>query len=196
MAVKTMAIGFRQRGFNLVELMATLAIAGILFAGVVPSLGSILLNQGVKTVSFDLMSAMLYTRSEAIKRNRPVTLRPEGGDWHRPWFLCAAPDVAAPDLVRGRCAADEVELGLQEWVPPDTVSLDASPSPAVQSASAIEETGSSVTSVTFCSDGRASTGILFTVCSATAHAEVAQRLIRLDVSGRANVRQGNSCGSS
>ncbi|MNG12822.1 Type II transport protein GspH [compost metagenome] len=51
----------------------------------VPSFRGFIANQQVKTVSYDLLSALNYARSEAIKRNANVTLAAVGGDWAAGW---------------------------------------------------------------------------------------------------------------
>lgn len=64
----------RNRGFTLIEVMAVVIIASILTAVALPFYRSFILNQRIKTASFDVMSLLIYTRSEAMKRNADVTL--------------------------------------------------------------------------------------------------------------------------
>ncbi|MET0279744.1 MAG: GspH/FimT family pseudopilin [Steroidobacteraceae bacterium] len=71
-----------QRGFTLVELMITLLVAGILTTVAVPSFSRLTMTSRLATQANDLVSAMSFTRSEAIKRN--ATLR-----------MCRTADVAA-----------------------------------------------------------------------------------------------------
>ncbi|MBL8473333.1 MAG: GspH/FimT family pseudopilin [Rhodocyclaceae bacterium] len=75
----------RSRGFTLVELMATLVVAGILVTMAVPALSNLLNNQRVKTASFDLYTALTYARSEAVKRNTDVKVAPNGTTWSSGW---------------------------------------------------------------------------------------------------------------
>ena len=57
--------------------------------------------------------------------------------------------------------------------------------------------GAKVTSgfsnVTFNSDGRASAGTSITVCNDPATAQIKQRIVTLDASGRPNLKVGNAC---
>ena len=44
-------------------------------------------GQRVKTASFDVMSSIILTRSEAPKRNAVVTVTPTAGDWAKGWSI-------------------------------------------------------------------------------------------------------------
>lgn len=74
-----------SRGFTLIELMVTLVVIVILATLAVPSFRGFIANQQVKTASYDLLAALNYARSEAIKRNADVTLAAVGGDWAAGW---------------------------------------------------------------------------------------------------------------
>ena len=63
-----------QVGFTLLELMVVLAIAGILMAVGIPAMGNFLRNGRITAAANDVMAALHFTRSEAIKRRQPVTL--------------------------------------------------------------------------------------------------------------------------
>ncbi|MGE5526851.1 MAG: GspH/FimT family pseudopilin [Rhodospirillaceae bacterium] len=79
------AIG--MRGFTLVEALAVMAVASILITLGVTGMRELILNQRVKTASFDIYSSLTYARSEAITRNRNVTVTPSGGNWANGWSI-------------------------------------------------------------------------------------------------------------
>lgn len=61
-------------GYTLLELMVTITIAGILMGVAVPSFTSIIDSNRLTTYANDLVTALNYARSEAIKRNLRVSL--------------------------------------------------------------------------------------------------------------------------
>ena len=63
-----------QSGFTLLELMLVVAIAGLLLAFAVPAMGNFFRNARITGAANDLMAALHFARSEAIKRRLPVTL--------------------------------------------------------------------------------------------------------------------------
>lgn len=79
----------RLAGFTLVELMITIAIAGILASLALPSFRSFVQTQRVKSASFDLTAALTLTRSEAIKRNTNVAMSQASGGWQNGWTITA-----------------------------------------------------------------------------------------------------------
>lgn len=80
----------KQHGFTLAELMTAIAILGIILGIAVPSMQSFILNQRVRSASFDLNSDLLYARSEATKRNADVVIAASGGSWQNGWAVSAA----------------------------------------------------------------------------------------------------------
>jgi len=81
----------RASGFTAVEMMITVSIIGVLLAISTPGLRQLTLNQGVKSAAFDVFSAIVYARSEAIKRpGETVTLKAGAstdGAWTTGWRL-------------------------------------------------------------------------------------------------------------
>jgi type IV fimbrial biogenesis protein FimT len=63
-----------QAGFTILELMVVVAIVGILMAVAVPAMGNFIRNGRITAAANDVMAALHFTRSEAIKRRQPVTL--------------------------------------------------------------------------------------------------------------------------
>lgn len=58
-----------ERGFNLVEMLVVLAIAGIALAIAVPNLQDMIISARTRGVAESIQSGLLLARSEAIKRN-------------------------------------------------------------------------------------------------------------------------------
>jgi type IV fimbrial biogenesis protein FimT len=89
-----------SRGFTLLELMVTLAIAAILASIAAPSFQNMLASQRVQAATFDLLANLTLARSEAIKQNRSVTLAATNGAdaWEAGWQIF--PAGQATEVVR------------------------------------------------------------------------------------------------
>jgi type IV fimbrial biogenesis protein FimT len=74
-----------SRGVTLVEMIVVMALFAIIVGIAAPGLADFISGQRAKTVAFDLTSDLLLARSEALKRNRSVTIEPIGGDWRSGW---------------------------------------------------------------------------------------------------------------
>lgn len=59
-------------GFSLIELMVTLAVAGVMLMVAVPSFGNLMISSQLTGMSNELASALNVARVEAVKRNAPV----------------------------------------------------------------------------------------------------------------------------
>lgn len=71
----------KQQGMTLVELMVTLAVVAILFSAAVPSLVSLAENNRLTALNNQVVSAINFTRSEAVKRryNTAMCVRNNAG---------------------------------------------------------------------------------------------------------------------
>lgn len=63
-----------DRGFTLIELMMTLAVAAILLGIAAPGFVSIIKNNRITTVTNDLLADLALARSEAAKRGQNVSI--------------------------------------------------------------------------------------------------------------------------
>ena len=81
-----LTIDRKHHGFTLVELMFTVVILAILSAVAVPAFREFIVNQRIKSASFDIMSTLILARSEAIKRNTNVDVAPSP-NWQNGWAI-------------------------------------------------------------------------------------------------------------
>jgi type IV fimbrial biogenesis protein FimT len=97
------------RGFTLIEMLVTLTVLAILMGVGVPSFRSFVAGQKVKTVSYDLMTALMQARSEAVKRNAIVTIAPvTAGDWTSGWTL--KDSATTPNTLLTQSASEGVSI--------------------------------------------------------------------------------------
>ena len=157
----------RARGFTLVELMITIAVAAIFASLAAPGFRQLIAAQRIRTASFDFVSALGYARSEAVKRNTTVTLRAGAsadGAWTTGWRVVDPSNTA---------------VILRSWT--------------VGSNLALTEKASGQTTVAFGMDGRmpaGSTAPKLQIEPASAIAGVKLRCVQVDLSGRPTASTG------
>lgn len=162
-----------QIGFTIIELMMVMVIVGILAAIGAPSLRDMIIKARVRTVSSDVYASLVFTRSEAIKRNATVRLQP----------ICATSTATAPVVppTVSPCAATDWVNGWTVVATGGTI-LEAKDPPAIVAWAA-------PASIAFSGNGRAigTTDIVFTVRS-TEYPSVPMRCITISPSGRPNIK--------
>jgi type IV fimbrial biogenesis protein FimT len=79
----------RKRGFTMIELIVTMSVASILAAIAIPSFVAI--SQGERRIAEvnDMVLALNYARSEAVKQNSPTGVSvTANGSWAGGWNVC------------------------------------------------------------------------------------------------------------
>lgn len=80
-----------ESGFTLVELLVVVVVLGVLASLGASGFQSLIQSQRAKNASFELFSSLSLARSEAIKRNKPVTLTPTDPtnptNWGKGWAI-------------------------------------------------------------------------------------------------------------
>lgn len=141
------------RGFTLLELLLAVAILGILLALAIPAYRDLIASQRVKSAISDLNTAMVFARSEAVKRNGVVTLTPAAGGWAAGWRIADPVSDDNPDLLNQTRAGG---VGITS----DSVGIAFAPSGRTSAAVDFEITSDVNAGATHCLrlgvDGRAS----------------------------------------
>ena len=95
------------RGFTLLELMVTIAVAAILFSVAVPGFQQLSQRNRIVSYANDFISTVNYARSEAIRRAQPVSICASStgtsctGTWSQGWIIFANVDGDSPAVVDG-----------------------------------------------------------------------------------------------
>lgn len=85
----------KSHAFTLVEMLIAVVIAAIILALAIPAFTSFIQNNYSVSISNNLVSALKFARSEAIKRNAPVTICATldsnftncGNSWNLGWII-------------------------------------------------------------------------------------------------------------
>jgi type IV fimbrial biogenesis protein FimT len=80
----------RSSGFTLIELLVVLAVLGVIAAIAIPSFKTIIENNRTTTQANNLLSAIQFARSEAVKRGVNVTLSSVSSDFNNGWCVHTA----------------------------------------------------------------------------------------------------------
>ena len=99
-------------GFTLIELMIVLVILAVMLSVVLPGFSDLRLTNRLKSYANKVVASVYLARSEAIKRNAPVTLCASAdgitcaasGDWEQGWIVVAADGTVieeVPELFQG-----------------------------------------------------------------------------------------------
>jgi len=156
-----------RRGFTLIELLVTIALVAILLALAAPSLRDASLSSTLAANANRLVASATLARSEAIKRNTPITLCTSingtscatTGQWEQGWIVLNGATVL-----------------LYEQAAPAGFKITASP--AGTASLSFQATGVGSTQADY-----------FTVCRATPTAGIQERVVSVWATGRAYVKK-------
>lgn len=87
----------RVKGFTLIELIVTMAIAAILFGVAIPSFQSVSRNNAVKATANDLVSTINAARQQSLSTRSSVQIKPAAGGWGDGWTLDYADNTVEED---------------------------------------------------------------------------------------------------
>jgi type IV fimbrial biogenesis protein FimT len=88
--------------------MTVVAIVGVLAALAGPSFENLIRSQRIKAASNNLVSALVFARSEAVKRNADVTVTRVGGSWSGGWTISY--DDGGTKTPRSQPALDQLKV--------------------------------------------------------------------------------------
>ena len=146
-------------GFTLIEILITIVIVAVLASLAGPSFREYVAIQRIKNASFELVSALSFTRSEAIKRNAAVALATSSTASPKNWAQGWAISIGGTELRR-----QDVYTGvvIKATNPADS---------------------SDVGTLTYANDGRPTTRIQFNITLPSAISGVKPRCVSMDLSG-------------
>ena len=155
----------RAAGFTIIELMVVLAIVAAVLVLVPPGMAQLALTTNLKSYSHEMLSSLYLSRSEAIKRNVPVT-------------LCVSTDGAT-------CAG--AGSWAQGWIirAPDGTVIKRQQ--AIAGGFLMTGSGAGSNTIVFQPSGAASTPSDITLCRQTPTVGNQERVVRVTATGRARV---------
>ncbi len=76
-----------MKGFTILELLIVMTIIMILVGVGTPQLSASINNRNVKNAAHEFALAVRWSRSEAIKRNRDISVKAINGNWTQGWEI-------------------------------------------------------------------------------------------------------------
>lgn len=158
----------RSGGFTLVEMMIVISLVAIIMAIAVPSFRDASLGSQLRATANELVASAMLARSEAIKRNAPVTMCVStsgtactAGSWEQGWIV-----------IQGGTVIQRQHEGATGF-----------------------KVSSGINTLNFQPIGAGATPATFTVCRATPSVGGQKRIVTITFTGRASVasQTGTTC---
>ncbi|MEM7206601.1 MAG: GspH/FimT family pseudopilin [Pseudomonadota bacterium] len=120
----------KNQGFTIIELVITLALAAVVAGLAAPSVVNMIRENAVVAINNQIVADIQFTRSEAIKRNIPVTICAANADqdacivsndWSNGWIA-----FAETITVNGAVDAGEPIVRVNEGASSDTMTIRTS----------------------------------------------------------------------
>ncbi len=188
----------------MIELMVTVAVAGILLAIAAPAMKTVITGRAVASQASELVAAMHFARAEAMKRSAPVTIckvtvatptvcSNSGSTTWQNWMIFSENSGTGTGNTIGVHDGSEPILRQQYQTPTTLVSWQAA-SPALLNYVAFQATGIAVPNV---SNAGAATSVRFLINPVMSGAGTTTfkryaRQVCLNAQGRADVIDGNA----
>ena len=113
-----------QPGFTIIEILVVIVIMGLMLTIAAPSFVTFTSGQKVKTASFDVYAALVFARSEAIKRRQCVTVAPASTtDWAQGWTVRLGGTPAGCAAVSAALRTQDSLSGVLIPIPPGAAEI-------------------------------------------------------------------------
>jgi type IV fimbrial biogenesis protein FimT len=156
------------KGITLVELLITLAIAGVVLTMAIPNFQSMVVTNRLSTQINNFKGALDYSRSEAVKRGQTVTLKPTtSSNWISGWKINSSSE---------------------------TIFL----SDAFTGQTILKNISTTSSQIDFNSDGRinSTSDIVFSLCDSTKTEAHKGKSITLSLTGKSYIESNYSCAAT
>ncbi len=181
----------RQLGFTTMELLTTVVLAGILMAMAVPSFNRMVAGNRLVDHTNDLVGALSFGRSEAIRRNRNMTLCRTATATST---TCATADANWENWILLNAEGDVVKRGtFNTYGNTHHVSSTLANESIVFGPDGLARTGGALVGGTVESDGSDSATHAFTVCTTRLSDENIRTLTLGSSSRVVNTRGTGTC---
>lgn len=108
----------KSQGFTLLELMVTVTVLAVISALAAPSFKQLLAAQRVRVAAYNIVSDLVFARSEAVKRSENVTVTPTSSGWTSGWTVKVA---STAEVIGGQ---GSVGNGVEFTASPSSVTFD------------------------------------------------------------------------